>query len=265
MKKTVVITGISGGIGKALVERLARIPTIQIVALSRGKGIDRLPPNVKLVRTDITNLNRLARIVSNIETRYSGIDVLINNAGNGMRGSIEDTSMDEVAEQLAVNVWPTLRLTQLVLPGMRARRAGHIITISSMASAIDYPTLGYYGAAKAFVEKVHRTLAHEVAPWNIAVSAVLPGAVKTNFGRSMTNVKKYGKSDYTTMYKIWGQKFANLFKHPSTSEQAADVIVKLLTTRRPLVFLRKRDWLAYQANRLSRSFFHAVIARFYMR
>lgn len=246
VKKTILITGTSSGIGKAFV-KLAPLylKDYRIIALTRAKSSPDPSDLHETIQVNITDTKQLSGIVKNIVEKYGAIDVLVNNAGNGLRGSIEDSSTDEIKEQLSINVWPVVELSRLVIPSMRRNRSGHIINVSSLAATIEYPTIGYYGATKAFIAQITRVMDLELRPWNIRTSLVIPGAVKTNFGRSMKNVRLYRNSEYAQLYEQWGEKFASLFRKPTTSDQAALKIVQLIRKPRSILFFRTKDKIFY--------------------
>lgn len=240
--KTILITGISSGIGNSFIKIAAKeFPDSHIIAFTLHNPAGQLPSNVKVYLVDITNRKQLADSVEKVLQKYKTIDVLINNAGNGWRGMIEDTTIDEAKEQMEINVWAAMRLTQLILPVMRKRRRGHIINISSMATNIDYATIGYYSATKAYIEKLSKVLAKEVAPWNIHVSIVAPGAIKTKFGHNMININKYGKGSYKKHYKDWADKFETMFARPIIADEVAKTLIKVIKKPQAYSYVTLRD------------------------
>lgn len=265
--KTIVITGVSSGIGASFLELApSALPGYRVVGLTRGPSKKSKGSTVELVHVDITDSKSLTKAVGYITKKYDSIDVLICNAGSGLRGSVVDTARTEIETQFRVNLWPTLTLIQLVVPLMQKQNSGHIITTSSLASTINYPTLGAYGATKAFVEYLMQTLAIEVRPTPIRTSLLIAGAVKTRFGRSMENVKKYESSAYAELYKEWAQKFAALFTAPSSADDAARGLISLIQRPQEKKFIRSKDRRAYMLRRIfGAKLFHRFFMNQHMR
>lgn len=267
LMKTIIITGVSSGIGASFLELApSALPGYKIIGLTRGRSKKPKDSSVELRHVDITNTKSLSKTIADITKEYQSIDVLICNAGSGLRGSVEDTTQAEIESQFKVNLWPTLSLIQLVLPVMRRQNSGHIITTSSLASTINYPTLAAYGATKAFVEYLMQTLAIEVRPIPIRTSLLVAGAVKTKFGRSMVNVKKYQSSTYGAIYSEWAQKFATLFTAPSSADDAARGLIDLIRSPRTKKFIRKKDRRAYVLRQIfGAELFHRFFINRHMR
>jgi short-subunit dehydrogenase len=264
-QKTILITGISTGIGRAFIQLAYKELDAHIIAITKHPLEYELPPNVEVHFVDLTDHKAVARTVEKVLRKHPVIDVLINNAGNGWRGTVEDTTIAEAKEQLEVNVWAVLNLTQLILPSMRANNSGHIINITSVAATINYATIGYYSATKSFIEKISEVLALETAQWNIQVSLLAPGTVKTKFGHNMRNIKRYGKGDYKQLYDDWAHKFEVMFQDTTTSEVAGRELVRLVKRPKPYTFLTTRDALYCAAKRvLPKRFFERVVLKRYM-
>lgn len=260
--KTIVITGVSSGIGASFLELApSALPGYRVVGLTRGPSKKSKNSTVELVNVDITDNKSLFKAIEYVTKKYHSIDVLICNAGSGLRGSVVDTTQAEIEAQFKVNLWPTLALIQLIVPIMQKQNGGHIITTSSLASTIHYPTLGAYGATKAFVEYLMQTLTIEVKPTPIHISILIAGAVKTKFGRSMENVKKYESSTYGELYKEWARKFATLFTAPSSADDAARGLISLIQRPRAKKFIRNKDRRAFTLRRI---FGAKLFHRFFM-
>ncbi|XBS68253.1 oxidoreductase [Acerihabitans sp. KWT182] len=186
MSKNIFITGVSSGLGRAMAEAaLARghrvIGTLrqgdQLAAFERnapGRAIGRL--------LDVTDISKIETLVTSIEAEYGAIDVLINNAGYGLRGVVEELALDALRQQFEVNVFAPVALIQAVLPGMRKRRQGHIINISSMGGVVAFPGLGAYNSSKFAILGIGDALAKEVAPLGIHVTTVEPGVFRSDWG-----------------------------------------------------------------------------------
>lgn len=263
--RTILITGASTGIGESFVRQAALLEETTIIVLTKHPVSYAVPKNVELHQIDLTDFKKVNALMKQIAAKHLTIDVLINNAGNGWRGMIEDTTIEEAKEQLDLNVWALVNLTQQVLPLMRKAKKGHIINVSSVATTINYGTIGYYSATKAFIEKISEVLAIEVAPWNIHVSLVAPGAVRTKFGHNMINIQRYDKGAYKDEYRSWAHKFEVMFQKPLTSDAAAKKLIGLLDNPRPYSFLTARDaFYCYAKKIIPRKIFDSLLLRRYM-
>lgn len=195
MAKNLLITGVSTGLGRALADAaLAAGHTVigtlrkederaAFQALVPGRAFGRL--------LDVTDTPAIAPMVAEIEARVGPIDVLVNNAGYGHEGILEEATMAELRHQFEVNVFAPVALMQAVLPYMRARRAGHILNITSMGGIITMPGISFYHGSKFALEGISASLGKEVAGFGIHVTAVEPGGFRTDWaGRSMTRVAR---------------------------------------------------------------------------
>ena len=179
---TVLITGASSGIGKATAKQLIAEGYTVYTAARRVEKMDdlRMLGCVPL-RMDITKEEDVAAAVDRIQTETGGVDILINNAGFGTQGSIEETTLEDARYQFDVNLFGLARLTQLVLPSMRKKRFGKIINISSVGGKIYAPLGGWYHATKHALEGWSDCLRTEVRQFGIDVVIVEPGAIGTEF------------------------------------------------------------------------------------
>lgn len=190
MTRTWFITGVSAGLGRALA--LAVLETGDIVAGTVRKGADRdafasLGPNAHSFVADVTDEAAVAAAVSGAEALSGGIDILVNNAGYGLTGAVEETSLDEARAQFEANVFGPLAVLRAALPGLRARRSGHVINITSVSGLAAWSGTGVYCASKFALEGLGEALAQEVAHLGIKVTNVAPGGMRTDYaGRSLT-------------------------------------------------------------------------------
>ena len=187
---TWLITGCSTGLGRALAEAvLARGHNAVVTARDTTTVADLAeahPDAVLAVALDVTDREQVAHAVRAAEERFGGVDVLVNNAGYGYRGAIEEGDEAGVAQLFATNVFGPVSLIKAALPGMRARRSGAIVNISSIGARLAAPGSGYYTASKAALEGLSASLDKEVRPLGISVTVVEPGAFRTDFaGRSL--------------------------------------------------------------------------------
>jgi len=179
-----LITGGSQGLGLTMVKYLLGKNQKVIITTRDKKRLDQTlaeNPNLEVYELDLTDEESVKSTVEDIIVKYAHIDVLINNAGYGFVGAIEETSAKESEQAIAVNVHATLRMTRLVLPHMRQRKSGHIINLSSIAGLIGSPGWGIYNASKFAIEGLTEALYHEVINLGIKVTMIEPGAIRTNF------------------------------------------------------------------------------------
>jgi NAD(P)-dependent dehydrogenase (short-subunit alcohol dehydrogenase family) len=180
--KVAIVTGASSGIGAAVARRLNASGHIVYAVARRLELMAPLAEDgVVPVRLDITDDGALTALVSRVIAETGRIDVLVNNAGYGALGAIEDVSLAEARRQFDVNLFGLARLTQLVLPHMRDQRGGRIINMSSMGGKIHVPLGGWYHATKFAVEGFSDALRLEVAPFGIHVVVIEPGAIDTEW------------------------------------------------------------------------------------
>jgi len=202
--KTFFITGVSTGFGRALSEA-AIADGHRVVGTLRNeaarKEFDALAPGRSFGRLlDVTSTDAIAPAVAEIEANIGAIDVLVNNAGYGHEGTVEESPLEDMRRQFEVNVFGAVAVTKAVLPYMRKRRAGHIINITSMGGIITFPGIAYYHASKFALEGLSESLGKEVKGFGIAVTAVEPGGFRTDWaGRSMVRAER-SIADYDAVF-----------------------------------------------------------------
>jgi NAD(P)-dependent dehydrogenase (short-subunit alcohol dehydrogenase family) len=185
-----LITGVSGGLGKALAEAaLARGDRVAGTVRKDAdlKAFEALAPGtVRGFLADMADERAVRAAVEDAEAWLGGIDILVGNAGYGLIGAVEESSLAEIRAQFEVNVFGPIAAIQAVLPHFRRRRAGHIITITSVSGVAAWAGTGVYCGSKHALEGVTQTLAQEVAEFGIKVTNVQPGGMRTDYaGRSM--------------------------------------------------------------------------------
>jgi len=190
-----LITGVSTGLGRAFAT--AALEAGSTVVGTVRRETDRAafkalaPGRAHAVLLDVTDEFAIVPTVEGIERDIGPIDVLINNAGYGHNGLVEETSMTEVRQQMEVNFFGAVAMIKAVLPGMRHRRRGYIFNITSIGGITTFPGLGIYHASKFALEGLSETLGKEVRDLGIFVTAVEPGSFRTDWaGRSMTRVTR---------------------------------------------------------------------------
>jgi NAD(P)-dependent dehydrogenase (short-subunit alcohol dehydrogenase family) len=193
--KTLFITGISTGFGKALAEE-ALTAGYNVVGTVRNQQAKdefdkRLPGRSHAVILDVTDLDRIPAVVAQVETEIAPIDALVNNAGYGIEAPVEESPMVEIRRQFEVNFFGAIAMAQAVLPYMRKRRNGRILNITSMGGLVTFPGVGIYNASKFALEGASEALGKEVAQFGIFVTAVEPGMFRTDWaGRSMRRLPR---------------------------------------------------------------------------
>ena len=191
---TWLITGCSSGLGRSLAEAvLARGHSAAITARDAAKVqdlTDSFPHSALSLRLDVTDHAEVEQAVRAAEERFGAVDVLVNNAGYGYRAAIEEGDEADVHALFATHFFGPIALVKAVLPGMRARRYGTIVNVSSIAARICLAGTGYLAAAKAALEATTVALRKELKPLGINAMIVEPGAFRTNFYRSLTQSRE---------------------------------------------------------------------------
>ncbi|MEK1887013.1 MAG: oxidoreductase [Phyllobacterium sp.] len=191
---TWLITGCSTGLGKSLAQAVLDAGYNAVVT-ARDVGmvqelLSKHPGTALAVALDVTNKGEVENAVALAEERFGSVDVLVNNAGYGYRAAVEEGDEKEVSDLFATNFFGTVSMIKAVLPGMRARRSGTILNVSSIAGRLAAPGSGYYSASKFAIEGMSDALRKEVGPLGIRVMIVEPGAFRTDFaGRSLHQTK----------------------------------------------------------------------------
>lgn len=199
MTKVVFITGVSSGLGKACAGNLSEKGYI-VYGTSRKPAGEQLP--YKVIGMDVTDEQSVMAAVNEVIAAEGKIDVLINNAGIGIGGALENFSAEETQKQFDTNFFGMARAVRTVLPFMRAKKSGKIINISSIGGLMGLPFQGNYSAAKFAVEGFSEALSMEVKPFNINVVVVNPGDFKTGFTSNRVFTAKDSKgSDYDKHFR----------------------------------------------------------------
>lgn len=255
--QTVLITGASSGMGKQTAIKLLSLGYTVYVAARR---VDKMQDLEALggipLALDITREQDIVRVVEQITSERGGIDILINNAGFGMYGAMEETTIADARYQFEVNLFGLARLTQLALPAMRAKRAGKIINISSMGGKVYTPLGAWYHATKHALEGWSDCLRIELAQFGIDVIIIEPGAIATEFGDVMVEpmLERSGQGPYEGMAQSMAKATRASYDKPGAASPPsliADTIAKAIAAKRPktryavgklakpLIFIRK--------------------------
>ncbi|HVW98509.1 MAG TPA: SDR family NAD(P)-dependent oxidoreductase [Mucilaginibacter sp.] len=234
MKKTIFITGASRGFGKIWAEAFLKRGD-NVVATARNTDtladlVQQYGSKILLLQLDVNSREQSFAAIEKATQHFGRIDVLINNAGYGLFGTIEETTEQEAREQIETNVFGLLWLTQAVLPVMRAQRSGHIIQVSSVLGVVTLPVLGLYNASKFAVEGLSETLATEVKDFGIKVTLVEPNGFATDWaGASAVNTEPMAVYDGVRVAFQAGLT-DDIFGIPDAT---TDAILKLVDTQNP--------------------------------
>lgn len=218
--KNVLITGTSSGFGKVMAEHLTK-KGYNVIGTSRTP--DKVKATYKLFQLDVRNDESVNAAIERFTKEVGNIDVLINNAGNGLAGAIEDTSIEEAKAQLETNFFGVVRVTKTVLPKMRAQKSGLIINISSIGGLIGLPFQGFYSASKFALEGYTEALRMEMKPFNIQIINVNPGDFKTDFTNNRVVVKAASDT-----YKNAFEKVLSIYKREEEEgSEPIDLAIKV--------------------------------------
>ena len=193
--KTLLITGVSSGFGRALAQEALAMGH-SVVGTVRNEQARRefetlAASNAIGCILDVTDFDAIDGVVADIEGTAGPVDVLVNNAGYGHEGILEESPLSDMRRQFEVNVFGAVAMMKAVLPYMRGRRRGHILNITSMGGHITLPGISYYCGSKFALEGISETVGKEVKPFGIAVTAVAPGSFRTDWaGRSMVRAPR---------------------------------------------------------------------------
>ena len=236
-KRVWLITGCSKGLGRALAEAVLAhgdrvLATARDVATLAGLTGD----GAQLLRLalDVTDPAAVGRVVAAGIAHFGRIDVLVNNAGYGLAGAVEEVSDAEARAQLETNVLATLHLVRAVLPQMRAQRSGHIVQISSIAGFVGTPGLGIYNASKFALEGYSEAMAIELAPHGIHVTIIEPGPFRTDWaGPSLltpeTSIAAYAETAHKTIAMLNGYSGTQ----PGDPHKAALAVIRVVESPEP--------------------------------
>ncbi len=243
-RKVAVVTGSSSGIGYATALQLARSGYFTFATMrnpEKGGDLIRAAKNEELPilveQLDVTDLDSIKDFMSRrLAVKSSGrIDVLVNNAGYALMGSLEDLSMKEIQDQLETNLLGAIRVTQQVLPVMRAQGSGIIVNISSGVGRIGFQGLSGYVATKFALEGLSESLAYEVGPFGIKVVLIEPGVVKTKAFDNMVIGQAALRKDspYAGMLDNLNLAFKTWLDKASTPDQVAATILQAISSQEP--------------------------------
>ena len=240
--KTLFITGVSSGFGQALAREALLaghrvVGTVRSMAAAREfEALD--PAKAHAYVLDVTDTTSIDTIVADVEATFGPVDVLVNNAGYGHEGVLEESPLEEMRKQFDVNVFGAVAVTKAFLPYFRQRRRGHVINITSMGGFITMPGIGYYCGSKFALEGISEVLAQEVAGFGVKVTAMAPGSFRTDWaGRSMVRAGR-SIADYDALFDPIRQARAEKSgRQTGDPARAAQVLLKVLASDDPPVHL----------------------------
>jgi len=237
-QKTVFITGVSSGLGRAFAHELlnAGYKVVGTVRKPEAKiEFEASKPGQAFAYVlDVKDQAAIKRVIASVEGEIGPIDVLINNAGYGHEGILEESSMDELRDQFEVNVFGPVAVIQAVLPFMRKRRKGHIINITSMGGLMTMPGIAFYCGSKFALEGISSSLGKELKSFGIFVTALEPGQFRTDWaGRSMVRSPR-SIQDYDGVFEpIRAARVAKSGNQPGDPAKAGRALIALIESPAP--------------------------------
>lgn len=233
-----LITGVSGGLGRALALQAAQNGDIVFGTLRKPEQIlefnDLVHGKTFGIELDVNDHQQMGLVITHILDQFGRIDVLVNNAGYGLFGAIEELSMEEARQQMETNFFAVLALCQAILPVMRNQRSGHIIQISSMSGVCANSGTGLYNASKFALEGMSEALAIEVKPLSIRLTLVEPGPFRTDWAGASSLRSKHIIEDYS---KGAGERIkllqSNSGRQPGDPVKGAKAILKAVNSNNP--------------------------------
>jgi NAD(P)-dependent dehydrogenase (short-subunit alcohol dehydrogenase family) len=236
--KTFLITGVSSGLGRAFAAGALEAGHRVVGTVRRDNDAEAFaalaPDRAHPLMLDVTNFDAIPAAVASAERNVGPIHVLVNNAGYGHEGVLEEASMDDLQRQFAANVFGPVAMMKAVLPGMRARRSGHIVNVTSMGGFITLPGISLYCGSKFALEGISEAVGKEVAGFGIWVTALAPGQFRTDWaGRSMDRTPR-SIADYdVVMDPIRAARQAKSGHQPGDPAKAAQALLALIEAPNP--------------------------------
>ena len=239
MKKTWFITGCSKGFGKFITEELLKTTDDNVVATARDpKALNYLikeySSRLKVLRLDVAIQVEIKKAVEESIARFKTIDVLVNNAGYGLIGALEECSMDEIRAIFETNVFGLMEVTKAILPHMRAKGSGHIINLSSSAGVMSSPGLGIYNSTKFAVEGLSEALSLDLDDFGIKVTIIEPGPFRTDFAGGSIK-KPMLNADYANSKASGIREYIEKFNNtqPGDPLKAAQIMIQVANMANP--------------------------------
>ncbi|MCP4356388.1 MAG: SDR family oxidoreductase [Proteobacteria bacterium] len=265
--KVVLITGCSTGIGRALSLRFQK-SNFTVYATSRNSNDikDLEDCGIKTDQLDVNDGDDIDRVVNTILSQEEGIDVLINNAGFAVMGPMAEISTDDIRMQLETNVISIASICKAIIPGMIERKEGTIVNIGSISGLLTTPFSGIYCASKAAVHAMSDAMRMELAPFNIRVLTVQPGAIKSSFGSTASkSVAGYGNNSdsyYSPITEAIQQRAVSSQENPTSVEEFSEkLIAEILFGTKEIVRIgRMSKYLPFIAKWLPRGLIDKMLS-----
>jgi NAD(P)-dependent dehydrogenase (short-subunit alcohol dehydrogenase family) len=230
------ITGCSTGFGRELATQALERGYRVVVTARKPDEVEALAAKGEalVLKLDVTDQSQIDTAIKAAEKQFGGIDVLVNNAGIGYFAAVEESEEKEVRRMFEINVFGMGRMIQAALPGMRRRRKGFIVNISSVAGLRSFPSLGYYDATKFAVEGLSEALWQEVEPLGIKVMLVEPSGFRTDWAGRSANESKKQIADYAATAGVCRSEMrADSGKQPGDPVRAAKAIIEAVASLNP--------------------------------
>ena len=234
--KTFLITGVSSGLGRAFAAAALAAGHLVIGTVRRPKDAEAFRTSERAVPllVDVTDYKSVHAAVSSAEAEVGAVDVLVNNAGYGHEGVLEESSLEDLQRQFAANVFGPVAMIKAVLPGMRERRRGHIVNVTSMGGFITLPGISFYCGSKFALEGISESLGKEVASFGIRVTTLAPGQFRTDWaGRSMDRTPRTIHDYDAVMNPIRDARQAKSGNQPGDPAKAAKALLEVIEASDP--------------------------------
>lgn len=237
-KRTWFITGVSSGLGNALIRAVVQSGDFAIGTFRKQEQVDAFNQGhvgkAFAVKMDVTNLSEVSKGIETIVEKFGKIDVVVNNAGFGFAGGIEEASMTEIRNVFEANFFGALQVTQAVLPTLRKQKSGHIVQISSHGGFKAMAGFGIYNASKFALEGMSEALAGEISPLGIRLTIVEPGPFRTKFAGEGLGIAERKIEDYRLTAGIFRERIKGVDgKQEGDPHKASQAIIQVVNTENP--------------------------------
>lgn len=236
------ITGCSTGFGRELAREVLAAGYKAVVTSRKVSDVEDLVVGYSdtaiALTLDVTKEDEIKAAVEHALAKFGQIDVLVNNAGIGYFGAIEESEEDEIRRMFEINFWGLAHVTNAVLPTMRKQRSGHILNVASIGGLVGFPAVGFYNATKFAVDGYSDALSKELAPLGIHVTVICPSGFRTDWAGRSANNSKIVIDDYKATAEVNKNNIRGYSgKQPGDPERAVKAIVKAVETENPPLHL----------------------------